>query len=75
MEEAFRYEDNILVEEYVKGREFSVAVLDGEALPVIEIEPLEGFMTTRISTMAQQRKRVRQIFRQIVAPEMHALAR
>lgn len=43
MDEAFRYEDNILVEEYVKGREFSVAVLDGEALPVIEIEPLEGF--------------------------------
>ena len=43
VEEAFRYEDNILVEEYVKGREFSVAVLDGEALPVIEIEPLEGF--------------------------------
>ena len=43
VDEAFRYEDNILVEEYVKGREFSVAVLDGEALPVIEIEPLEGF--------------------------------
>lgn len=41
--EAFSYEDNILVEEYVKGREFSVGVLDGKALPVIEIEPLEGF--------------------------------
>ncbi len=41
--EAFSYEDNILVEEYIKGREFSVGVLDGKALPVIEIEPLEGF--------------------------------
>ena len=40
---AFQYEDTILVEEYVEGREFSVAVLDGKALPVIEIEPLEGF--------------------------------
>lgn len=43
VEEAFQYEDHILVEEYVKGREFSVAVIDGSALPVIEIEPLEGF--------------------------------
>jgi D-alanine-D-alanine ligase len=43
VEKAFSYEDTILVEEYVKGREFSVAVLDGKALPVIEIEPLEGF--------------------------------
>lgn len=41
--EAFSYEDNILVEEYIEGREFSVGVLDGKALPVIEIEPLEGF--------------------------------
>lgn len=43
VEEAFSYEDTIMVEEYVKGREFSVAVLDGKALPVIEIEPLNGF--------------------------------
>ena len=40
---AFSYEDTVLVEEFVDGREFSVAVLDGKALPVIEIEPLEGF--------------------------------
>ncbi len=40
---AFSLEDQIMVEEYVKGREFSVAVIDGKALPVIEIEPLEGF--------------------------------
>lgn len=41
--DAFSYEDTVLVEEYIDGREFSVAVLDGKALPVIEIEPLEGF--------------------------------
>lgn len=43
VDEAFSYEDEIVVEEYVKGREFSVGVIDGRALPVIEIEPLEGF--------------------------------
>lgn len=43
LSEAFAYEDEILVEEYIKGREFSVGVLDGKALPVIEIEPLQGF--------------------------------
>ena len=29
--------DEVLVEEYIHGREFTVAVLDGRALPVIEI--------------------------------------
>ena len=43
LEEAFRYESRVLVEEYVEGREFSVGILDGEALPVIEIQPEEGF--------------------------------
>ncbi len=43
LEEAFRYEAEILVEEYIDGREFSVGVLDGRALPVIEIAPVEGF--------------------------------
>lgn len=41
--EAFKYEDEIIVESYVKGREFSVGVISGKALPVIEIAPLEGF--------------------------------
>lgn len=43
VELAFGFEDNIMVEEFVKGREFSVGVIDGKALPVIEIEPLDGF--------------------------------
>ena len=30
-------------EEYIKGREFSVAVVDGKAYPVIEIAPIQGF--------------------------------
>ena len=43
LDEAFRYEEEILIESYIEGREFSVAVVDGKALPVIEIAPLEGF--------------------------------
>lgn len=35
--------DEIIVEEYIKGREFSVCVIEGKALPVIEIAPLQGF--------------------------------
>lgn len=42
-EEAFRYDDEIIIEQYIKGREFSVGVVDGKALPVIEIAPLQGF--------------------------------
>ncbi len=42
-EEAFRYDDEIIIEQYIEGREFSVGVIDGEALPVIEMAPLQGF--------------------------------
>lgn len=43
MDEAFKYETEVLVEEYIKGREFSVGVIDGTALPIIEIIPKSGF--------------------------------
>ena len=44
VKEAFGYgEDEIVVEEYIKGREFSVGLLGGKALPPIEIIPKEGF--------------------------------
>lgn len=43
LDEAFKYEDDIVVEEYIKGREFSVGVIAGRALPIIEIVPKEGF--------------------------------
>ena len=41
--EAFRYEDAVIVERYIRGRELTVGVLDGEAMPVIEIIPKSGF--------------------------------
>lgn len=41
--DAFALENEIVVEQYIRGREFSVGVIDGEALPIIEIAPKEGF--------------------------------
>lgn len=43
LEAAFRYEDTILLEEYIAGRELTVGVLGEEALPVIEIRPSREF--------------------------------
>jgi D-alanine-D-alanine ligase len=41
--EAFRYDNEVVIEQYIDGREFSVGVLDGKALPVVEIAPKVGF--------------------------------
>lgn len=43
LEEAFRWEDEIIIEDFIEGREFSVGVIEKKALPVIEIAPIEGF--------------------------------
>ncbi|MBE5963288.1 MAG: D-alanine--D-alanine ligase [Lachnospiraceae bacterium] len=37
------YEDQMIIEEMIEGREVSVGILDGYALPVIEILPINGF--------------------------------
>ncbi len=38
---AFSYDDRVLLERYVKGRELAVSVLGGDALPVVEAIPRE----------------------------------
>ena len=43
LDEAFKWEDNLIIEEYVEGREFSIGVIDYKALPIIEIAPIQGF--------------------------------
>lgn len=43
LDEAFRWENELVIEEFVEGREFSVGVIEGKALPVIEIAPIQGF--------------------------------
>ncbi len=43
IDEAFKFEDEIIIEEYIVGREFSCGVLGGKYLPPIEIIPKEGW--------------------------------
>lgn len=40
---AFKYERGVIVEQYIKGRELTCGIIDGKAMPVIEIIPKEGF--------------------------------
>ena len=41
--DASKYGKEILVEEYIKGKELTVAIFNGEALPVVHICPRSGF--------------------------------
>lgn len=40
---AISYQSKVIIEQYIKGREFSIGVVDGEAYPIIEIAPIQGF--------------------------------
>jgi D-alanine-D-alanine ligase len=42
LREAFRYDTQLLVEEKIEGRETTVGILGGEALPVVEVRPKQG---------------------------------
>lgn len=41
--DALKYEDSIMCEKKISGRELTVGIIDGEVLPAIEIIPTEGF--------------------------------
>ncbi|MDD2331907.1 MAG: ATP-grasp domain-containing protein, partial [Candidatus Cloacimonetes bacterium] len=41
--EAFKYSNSVLLEQFIPGRELTVTVLAGEALPVVEIAPKNGW--------------------------------
>ncbi|MBQ7148849.1 MAG: D-alanine--D-alanine ligase [Pseudobutyrivibrio sp.] len=43
LDAAFEWEDEVVVEQYIEGREFSDGVIEDKALPVIEIAPKHGF--------------------------------
>ena len=43
LEESIKLGGRVVIEQYIKGREIQVAVLNGKALPSIEITPKEGF--------------------------------
>jgi D-alanine-D-alanine ligase len=41
--DAMQYSEKIMAEEFIAGRELTVTVLNGKALPVVEIKPHQGF--------------------------------
>jgi len=40
---ALSYDTTALIEEYIPGREFTVTVMNGEAYPIVEVCPKDGF--------------------------------
>lgn len=43
IKKCFELDDEILIEEYIKGREFAIPVIASKAMPVIEIIPKNGW--------------------------------
>lgn len=43
MQDAIKYGNDVLVEQFIEGKELTVGVLNGEVLPVIHISPRSGF--------------------------------
>ena len=54
--EALRYDSQVLVEEKIVGRETTVGILDGQALPVVEVRP-EGRRVTITGTNTRPARR------------------
>lgn len=43
LQDAYTYEDEVVIEQFIKGRELTDVVIDGKALPIVEIAPKQGF--------------------------------
>jgi len=43
VEKAYEYDNKILVEEYIEGRELTVGVLNGDVFPIVEVVAKDGF--------------------------------
>ena len=43
LSEALTHDDEVLVQRFIPGREFTVGVVDGEVMPVVEIVPEKGW--------------------------------
>ncbi|MFD2159240.1 D-alanine--D-alanine ligase [Rubritalea tangerina] len=43
IEDAAKYGDEVLVEQFVEGKELTVGIVDGEVFPVVHIAPRSGF--------------------------------
>lgn len=47
LDEALRHDRRVLIEDYIEGSEVTVGVLNGQALPIIQIVPKSGFYDYR----------------------------
>lgn len=43
IEDAFKYDDKLIIEEYIPGREITVGIIEDSALPIVEIIPKRKF--------------------------------
>lgn len=43
IKDAYTFENEIVIEQFIKGREFTDVVIDGKAYPIVQIAPKEGF--------------------------------
>lgn len=43
IKDGFTYEEKLIAEKYIKGQEYTVGVVGGEAYPIVEITPISGF--------------------------------
>ena len=43
LDNAFKYDTEVVIEQFIDAREFTVAVIEGKALPIVEIIPKVGF--------------------------------
>ena len=43
LEDVFKFGDEVIVEQFIKGRELTCCVMQGKALPIVEIMPKAGF--------------------------------
>lgn len=43
LQNAYTYEEEVVIEQFIKGREMTDVVIDGTALPIVEIVPKHGF--------------------------------
>ena len=46
LKEALKYDSKLIIEEFIKGQEITVAVINSKVLPVVEVRPKSGFYDT-----------------------------
>ena len=74
LRDVVQFNNHILIEEKISGREFTVPVLDGKALNAIEIVPPEGAVTfDYVSKYQSGREAAQEICPADITPEQQAL--